>query len=338
MLLVGTSGLMYSCKDDGMESITLKRSGNLKVVIKNGETPVASTQITFYNADTENELDIVTTDEQGVIDFGKLNEGNYGISFETSEPYSRINQELQVVSGENKEYTVQVEHYVGDLTLFLRDNNSGDLIAEDLKVGVAIVPDNNDFEKAFTNEEVIALATEMKYFGAEGKVFFENIPTGTYKLFQVVGDTIIGSEGNVYVGRANEEINSLYVDANIERLFNSEIWTVTKAIDYNSNEAISEFPLESMVFSRDLNGNFYHKMQLADGTIVEGVLSYNGAGYFYIYNDGSTSEDIDVNWSINSFRFDENGHMKLRFNSLSIYNYETNVYDFSDSYIEITLE
>lgn len=352
MLLVGTSGLMYSCKDDKMESITLKRSGGLKVIIKNGESPVTSTQITFSNADTGNELDVVTTDEQGVIDFGKLNEGNYAISFETSEPYSRINQELQVVSGENKEYTVQVQDYVGDLTVFLKDYSTNDLIMEDLKVGVAIVPKNNDFKKAFTNEDKIALATGMKYFGAEGSVSFENIPTGDYILYHVVGDSIIAEveqeeqeeeqvEEEVSVNRSNEKIVHMYVHAAFERLFNKEVWTATTAINFNTDEAISSFPLESIVFSRDSDGDFKYTMNIANGIIEEGYLDYDtyyGDYEFDLDGGDSNNEDISVSWSSNDFYLDENGQISMRFYYFQIWDGVAGEYIYDGNNIDVTFE
>lgn len=341
MVLIATSGLMISCKDDEMESITLKRSGNLKVTIKNGESPVADTQIRFFNANTGNELDVVATNAQGVIDFGKLNEGNYGISFEVSEPYSLIEQEFQVVSGENKEYTVQVKDYVGNLTVFLKDNYNGSLIMEDLKVGVAIVPDNNDFAKAFSNGEIIALATEMSYFGTKGSILFENIPTGEYTLYQIVGDSIIARKHEIQVNRASEEITSIIVNPGYEKLFNKEIWIAAGALNYSSGDPMPSFPLESIVFFRDSKNAISYKMTLSDGLIENGGLyheSYNNFNEFYLQNGASNNQDISVSWSSSEFYIDENGQITLRFYSFNVYDEINNSYVFSESNIEVTLK
>lgn len=334
MLLISTSGLMVACKDDDMESITLKRSGNLRVVVKNGDAPVANTQVRFYNADTGNELDIVSTDEQGIVDFGKLNEGNYSISFEVSDPYSFIEQEFQVVSGENKEYSVQVSDYVGNLNLFLKDNYWNNIIKEDLNIGIAIVPDNDDFKKVFTNEEIIALATDSKYFGTDGKILFENIPTGDYRIYQILADTIVESRGTTWINRLDDRFVNIVVDINSERLFNKQ-WAVSGAINYNTSETVEGFPMESMIFSRQ---DDMFTMNLENGIMVKGEVGYYGGTSLDLYIDYTNNDDISVSFSEYSYRLDESGRMILKFNYFRIYDELTGTYIYNESNIEVVLE
>src|SRR5690554_4721423 len=111
MLFVAVSALFVACdSDDNLESITLKRSGGLSITVLNGEEPLVNQKVRFYNYLTESEIDVLLTDENGVIDFGKLNDGIYGVSIEILAPkYYEIFQEIQVLSGESINKTIQLQ-------------------------------------------------------------------------------------------------------------------------------------------------------------------------------------------------------------------------------------
>src|SRR5699024_7201623 len=76
LLVVLLSVIGFACKEDPLESITIKTSGKLSITLLNGNQPVANQKVWFESAVSGFE-DVFFTDANGKIDFEALNAGPY---------------------------------------------------------------------------------------------------------------------------------------------------------------------------------------------------------------------------------------------------------------------
>jgi len=192
-LLVVT--FLLSCSDDSELTVILKQSGNLKVELTQNETPVNETKVylipqTFMLIDKAAEptsyieyaIDMVTTNEDGIADFGEVNVGNYYTISEGVVVGSLIyhpGRTVQVVSDVNKKYTMEATDYYGTITITVNEYNSNTDIWEPTSgYHVAIIP--SDFlENTESPEEDIDAAFDEDVTNASGMVTF-NVPSGYY--------------------------------------------------------------------------------------------------------------------------------------------------------------
>lgn len=182
MMVLGV--LSFSCKEDQLESIYVKRNGNLSITILDGEEPVKGQEVKLYSGYSGNIMDVSETDEKGVINFGTLYEGAYGIVFEI-EGQVYVEKVVQVISGGSSNKTIQLKDYVGTYTVQLYERYTDELVEEDHGYGIAIVPYTEGLEDV-EEEDVLDYAREIKYFES-GVVTFE-LPTYEYVAFLVKKD------------------------------------------------------------------------------------------------------------------------------------------------------
>lgn len=301
--LMASAGVMSSCNKDDMETIVVKRSGNLSVTIKDGESPVAETKVRFFNSISGNEVDVLITDANGSINFGELNEGTYKIEVEIDSPkYSRISQEIQVISGQSTNRTIQVTDYVGNFVAQLTDSQTNDNITEDLGLGLAFVPYNDAFERARTNKEMFELANDVQYFGDDGEISVE-LPTAYYFIYEVRGDSILGEWDDLTIRKLEDRFFRYHVNVAEEKLKNKAGWSVATVTDESGN-SLTEFPVSKFRFYTE-NYNRRCEIVLSNGVVLKTSYSvytnsiqinsaYSTDGMYYI----STNEfdfDLDAN-------------------------------------------
>lgn len=196
LLVVLLSIIGFACKEDPLESITIKSSGKLSVTLMNGNQPLANQKVWLENLRTEME-DVFLTDESGTIDFGLLNEGPYFLYAEIEEPYTEIRQELHVHSGETIQKEIQIQDHVGTFKCTLKDSYSGDLVTEDLGLKILFVPINDVFNET-TNygsnvpEHMFELATKEVSVGSQSNIAVD-VPAGYYNIYLVKEDQIVNS-------------------------------------------------------------------------------------------------------------------------------------------------
>lgn len=211
-LLAVSTVLSFSCKDDDqLDSIIIKRSADLSIAILDGDEPVVDQKVYLYSQFTSNALNILHTDEKGMIHFGTLNEGVYSIEFEIK-GYVNIDKEVQVISGGATNKTIQIKDYVGTYTVQLYDDNTNEIIKEDHGYGIAIIPYTKELDDA-KEEDLLSYAKEIKYFDAEGIVTFE-LPTYYYVAFLVKKDdeSLLDYVDDIYIDRLDERKSRAYVD------------------------------------------------------------------------------------------------------------------------------
>lgn len=332
VLFIAVSVLSVSCQKDDMESIVLKRSGSLTVTILNGEAPVANTKVRFFNEDTGNEIDVYITDEKGRIDFGQLNEGSYAVEVEVESPYTELKQEIQIISGEHTKRTIQIGEYVGTFTIELLDEETGEVVKEDLGLGVALVPYNNALERTKTDEEVIALATTIAYFGEAGELTL-SLPVANYVLFAVRGDSILYDISNFDLERLEEEYENFAVNVAREKIISKASWSVAEVSD-DMGEAIADFPVSSIKFK---SGNRF-EMELESELVISGYYDRDGDGDLYFGDYGSADPNLDFYLDGTSLNFDEEGNLILVLDDFSIYDETEGSYIVDLNDISIVLE
>lgn len=337
-MFLAISVLSVSCQKDDMESITLKSSGNLAVTILNGEEPVANAELWLLNGATENEIDVVLTDEDGKIDFGKLNEGTYVLSLEIESPkYTRIYQEVQVISGESVSKVVQIGDYVGTYTVALFNWGTNEAVQEDLGLGLAMIPENDAYHRSKSDEERIALATAIEYFGAEGQLVFEELPMADYNVFAVRGDSIISQVNEIEMNKLGELYWEYSVKVVDEKLFNNTSWTVGSVKD-ETDADVPAFPVAAVKFFKTSNSGNRFEMTMENGVVLSGRFDtgYDGS-YLNLYSYSSSNPDFGFNISVDEFQMDEQGKLILSLNYFNMNDY-TGDADFSDNDLRIILE
>lgn len=213
LLVVLLSIIGFACKEDPLESITIKSSGKLSVTLMNGNQPLANQKVWFENLRTEME-DVFLTDENGTIDFGLLNEGPYFLYAEVAEPYTRIRQEVHVHSGETIQKEIRVQDYVGTFKYSIRDNNSGELVTEDLGLKILFVPRNEAYYEA-TNygsiqDHMFELATKEVSVGNQSNITVD-LPVAEYNVYLVKEDNIVASHSYMYVYRYETSSSTFYI-------------------------------------------------------------------------------------------------------------------------------
>ncbi len=190
MLFFSIAILATSCSKDDMDAITLKRNGSINVTVLKGDGPVVNQKVRIISLTTNNEIDVLITNEKGQVDFGKLNDGPYEIIVEVTAP-NRIElvQEIQVISGETTRKTIQLDEYLVDYSVKYKGPVE-DLFEDDMKIGICIFPayklsELNEDNVMLWQLDVIDAATAIKYFDTEGSVKV-TVPVGEYIALLIV--------------------------------------------------------------------------------------------------------------------------------------------------------
>jgi len=179
---------LSSCKKDELVLIH-KSSGALTVnLIDSKGAPISGASLTI--SDEGEIIDEKLSDENGYIDFGPVNQGNYsiyGAKVMDGELTYNLTRKVQVVSAETKNVTITPSEYSATLQLKLQEetlDSKNMPLGEDVKIALVKTPDyysNGDnlsslaFEKLANN-----IVKEIKADGQSIEYNFENIPLDDY--------------------------------------------------------------------------------------------------------------------------------------------------------------
>lgn len=214
LLVVLLSFIGFACEDDKLESITIKSSGKLSVTLMNGNQPLAKQKVWFENLKTESS-DVFLTDENGIIDFGLLNEGPYELYAMVKEPYTELRQEVHVISGETIQKEIQIEDYVGSLKYSVRDYYTRELVTGDLGLKILFVPRNDAFYEAVEygsiKDHMFELAT--KEVNVSNQYITVDLPVASYNVYLVKDDFIIATHNYMYVERYRDTTSSFLINS-----------------------------------------------------------------------------------------------------------------------------
>lgn len=187
-LLLGI--LLWSCSDETDFTVTLKESGTLKIELTQNAVPVVGTMVylipemNVYNKANsisyiDYAIDYKETDANGLVDFGEVNVGNYLIITEgvaiggLDYNPTRI---VQVISGAEKEYSIEALDYIGNITLTVLAYDEYYDMVPTSGIKVAIIPEQ---DVIYPYEDAIEFAFAEKTTNSDGIVTFE-LPSGYY--------------------------------------------------------------------------------------------------------------------------------------------------------------
>lgn len=214
LLVVLLSVIGFACKEDPLESITIKTSGTLSVTLMNGNQPLANQKVWFESSISGFE-DVLLTDANGRIDFGPLNAGSYVLYTEVDEPYTEVHQEIHVISGENIHKELQVKNYVGIFKFSLRDNWNSNIINEDLGFKILFVPLNDAFYEATSyasiTDVMYELAAKEVTLGDKGILTVE-LPVAKYNIYLVKNDIIERTYHSAWINKFEDNSGSIYIN------------------------------------------------------------------------------------------------------------------------------
>lgn len=213
LLVVLLSVIGFACKEDPLESITIKTSGKLSITLLNGNQPVANQKVWFESAVSGFE-DVFFTDANGKIDFEALNAGPYVLYTTIDEPYTQVEQEIHVISGEHIQKEILIQNHVGTYKYSIRDNYNGTLVTEDLGLKILFVPINEAYHEAMEygpiQDHMFELAAKEVSVGNQG-IITVDLPVATYNVYLVKDDYIVSTHNYRYVYRYENSSSTFYV-------------------------------------------------------------------------------------------------------------------------------
>lgn len=213
LLVVLLSVIGFACKEDPLESITIKTSGKLSITLLNGNQPVANQKVWFESAVSGFE-DVFFTDANGKIDFEALNAGPYVLYTTIDEPYTQVEQEIHVISGEHIQKEILIQNHVGTYKYSIRDNYNGTLVTEDLGLKILFVPINEAYHEAMEygpiQDHMFELAAKEVNVGSQG-IITVDLPVAQYNVYLVKEDRIINAHNYRYVYRYENSSSTFYV-------------------------------------------------------------------------------------------------------------------------------
>ncbi len=259
--------LFLACSSDDLE-VTLIQNGDLEITLVDDDAlPIVGATVELIYFD--NELDSKVTDASGRAQFGTLNTGEYVVTVNTKHRGKEFNftKAVQVVSAINKNYNINIDDYVGEINIRLREQFSSEPFAfEGAKL--ALVPRNDAYEAAFTWNEILALSVEKETTDSEGKVTFTGVPINNYVIY------LYGNEGPldqdfVFIERKEEtEFVTFFVNSFEIVSSAKDNWSVESivtnsggAVDHNYSTVIldaqnADITLKRVDGSDDVAGDF----------------------------------------------------------------------------------
>ena len=229
ILLLAFVAVLVSCSEDEY-TVTLKESGKLTAQLTqngtaiSGETVYLIPESSVSNKDSKSSLiaysiDYKETDENGNVDFGEVNSGNYYVATDGIEISGKTyypSKVTQVVSGGTREVTMDVMDYTGtiELTVLEYDYNYYDYMPVS-GVKVAIL-DEDDYSNANSFDDWMDSKIEESTTDSNGEVSF-TLPSGTYYVAVVYitdsyGDvTDYDTEYLTYLDMDEEYSETMYV-------------------------------------------------------------------------------------------------------------------------------
>jgi hypothetical protein len=298
--------LFFSCTKEDL-TVTLIQNGGLAIaLVDDSSAPIPNGKITLR--DYNGELDQQYTDENGNVDFGKLNISTYQVSVEVT--YSELEysfiKPIQVSSGVNKNVTININDFEGVLNVKIRDQNSGDLITIS-GLQIDLVPESDELFQTTTDQEVIDLSV-MNKNNSSGEVLFENVPSNVYWVIMSTSGEMLSAE-RITIEKDDVEYLSIFINPTSLIIAAKKNWTVSSMV-YTYNQSVTaDLPYSSIIFNTE-NGQV--TMQMNDG-------SADVTGYYYLdYYYG-----LQIYWdnymgSWNTVSFDEN-ELVVEFYDYTIY-------------------
>lgn len=236
-ILVATVGLTTACKDEDL-TVTLIENGNLQLtLVDNNANFIADAKVTLYQESSE--LDELTTTDNGLADFGKLNVGSYTAVVEATvngKEYT-FNKGMQVVAGATKQYETNVESYVGSISLQFRNSSTG-AKAEVGGLKTALIRINDAYYDASTLDDYLSIALETQTSDNSGKVLYEEVPEGYYQIMYHNDEDVISSS-TFTVTKDDTDFLSFYINVLSAVIETKPTWAVSSVVAQSDGSSLA---------------------------------------------------------------------------------------------------
>ncbi|HET8861579.1 hypothetical protein [Marivirga sp.] len=170
-----------SCQDDEIDSIFFRTDGGLSTIIKDANgLAISDAKISLFNIQSENRIEVDYTNENGVVDFGRFEAGEYYISaeFTHNEEYFQINEEVHVISGTDIQHEINIADHYGEILVRILDNSTGQPIEFNPEAKIGLIPMDEAFRE-MTNEEGFFDLIDYS-FDSEGQITISDLPQAAY--------------------------------------------------------------------------------------------------------------------------------------------------------------
>jgi hypothetical protein len=207
LVLLAFTALTSCEKDEKTEfpdEITINQknieSGTLSVTLKDGSGNAIADQIVDLY-DGMSRVERLKTNSSGAVNFGDLLQGTYSIYCEDVSANGnifQINKTIQILTGKTKNLSINVEEYVGTVTVDVKDYWNDDPVAN---ANVKLIR-TDDYDKYYSGSysELIPYTVVSGSTNTNGEVILTNVPTEYYlTLVYNETDTTISSSFSVSI-------------------------------------------------------------------------------------------------------------------------------------------
>jgi hypothetical protein len=300
--------LFTTCQKSNDLTVTLKQSGILKIQLTDkNNNPLVGNKVKLYTnfayslSGNQQSYDLLydtkTTDANGSVDFGELNQGIYVVVSEKVKVGNisyNVMKPVQLVTGNSNSLAINPEDYVGKITLkvYMSDNYSSGSYSPVSNANVVLV-NYDDFVDSMTHQEILAKAAVTGQTDTHGKVVFEKAPANfDYKAYVYYTDTT--------AAWANNNSDYIYVSKDGE----TEVSILVSSKDLLHLK--STLNLTVQFYGYDKNNNYgYHAVPDANVILVD-YTSY------YDYNLSYASISTINSHKITSGKTDSSGNVVLK--------------------------
>ncbi|WMN12340.1 hypothetical protein QYS49_33290 [Marivirga salinae] len=320
--------LFTSCQDDEIDSIFLRTDGGILTVLKDADgQPISDAKVALYNTRTENRIDVNYTDENGVVNFGRFEAGEYFIvtDFNHNDEYFQINEEVHIISGTDTQHEINVADHYGELLVRILDINTGQPIEFNTDAMIGLIPTDEAFSETTTAD---GLRDLIKYtYESESQLSITDLPQSSYLV------VMYNEESIFYTNYATvDPYDKAYVNFNVNPmtlLLTSKATWVVSNITADSN-IDNIMPISSISFGQ----NESMEVTYVNGDTVEAYFYMNSGGGFDWYNLGSSN--YYFNFNEDNYEINSDGSITFNFYYWETYNNNDGTWYYSDN-VSITL-
>jgi hypothetical protein len=318
-----------SCQEDEIDSIFFRTDGGISTVIKDAEgQAIIDAKVSLYNFRTENRMDVGYSDDNGVVDFGRFEAGEYSIftEFDHNDEYFQINEEIHIISGTDTQHEINVADHYGELLVRTFDNSTGQPIEFNPDLQIGLIPTNEAYREVTTSE---ALRELVKYsFDFEAELSLSDIPESSYLVVLYNEETIINSSF-AEVDPFDKDYVNFSVNATSLLLMSKSSWAVTNVTADGSTQNL--IPISSISFLRNEN----MEVTYDNGETRNSYYYLSSGGGFDWYNMGS--ENYNLSFNEDYYEINSDGSITFYFSYWDTYDFSEGTW-YSSNNVSITLD
>lgn len=317
-----------SCKDDEIDSIFFRTDGGISTVLKDADgQAISDAKVALYNMRTENRIEVNYTDENGLVNFGRFEAGEYFIvtEFNHNNEFFQINEEVHIISGTDIQHEINIADHYGELLVRIIDNATGQPIEFNTDAMIGLIPRDEAFQEAASAE---GLRDLIKYsFDSESQLSISDLPQSGYLV-------VMYNEENIfYTNYATvDPYEKGYVNFNVNPmsllLTSKASWVVTN-VTADSNLG-NIMPISNISFGQ----NESMVVTFENGETNDAYYYMSSNGGFDWYNVGSDS--YYFNFNEENYDINSDGSITFHFYYWETYDNNEGTWYYSDN-VSITL-